>query len=387
MSATNYTLMIPNELVAEIMWHYAYADDLQDLVKPHRLGAMTRISSVCQRWRDIAIGSHGRFLWSQIHLAWPEHVVTRYLQRSGADTLLSIAITTPALYDGQFTKFREQVDPSRIERLSIQQEYSFGGVGHLLSWISSILEGRHRMSHLWQLDLELTSPIPKKPYSLTHFPKISDLRCPDISFHTTLPNPCLITDLDISYSDNTPLTILTFLSNCPNLRSAIFDRKTNLVRLADPFTVTEPPIRLPHLLFLEFGPCHRPFADAVLRSIVCPSSSDITISICRDIPRILASLPETLESTLSSAQTLTVTAERIETYSMGEYQVDSSNYPFRIGFDSPEAPTYFIQFNEFEDSASKLGTEMILNVIRFASSFILIFSYDISEIYDTLSCM
>ncbi|KZS94988.1 hypothetical protein SISNIDRAFT_502679 [Sistotremastrum niveocremeum HHB9708] len=221
------------------------------------------------------------------------------------------------------------------------------------------MEGRHKMNQLWQLELELTSPFPKKPYSLTHFPKISDLRCPDISFHTTLPNPCLLTDLDISYSDNTPLTILTFLSNCPNLRSAIFDRKSNPVRLADPFTITKPPIRLPHLLFLEFGPCHTPFADSILRSIVCPPSSDITISICRDIPRILASLPETLESTLSCAQTLTVTAERIETYSMGEYQVDSSNYPFRIGFDSLEAPTYFIQFNEFEDSASELGTEMI----------------------------
>lgn len=47
MSAINYTLMIPNELVAEIMWHYAHTDELQDLVKPHSVGAMTRISSVC----------------------------------------------------------------------------------------------------------------------------------------------------------------------------------------------------------------------------------------------------------------------------------------------------------------------------------------------------
>lgn len=323
----------------------------------------------CQRWRNIATGSHGRFLWSQIHLAWPELVVTRHLQRCGKETLLSIAINTAALYNGNFTRFQEQLDPGRIERLSVLQVYGIGRVDDLSPWVSGIMDGRHKMSYLWQLHLASTVTRPKMPYSLTHFPKISDLRCPNILFHTTLPDPCLLTDLEISYSDDTPLTIVNFLTHCPNLQSAVFDRNSDPVRLADPFTITAPPITLPHLNFLEFGPCHTPFADAILRSIVCPTSSDITITIYRDIPRVLASFPETLESTLSSTHTLTVTAERIETSSTDEYQIDLSNYPFRIAFSSPESPTYFIQFNEFEDSAIELGPDMLRDLALRQNAF------------------
>ncbi|KZT34282.1 hypothetical protein SISSUDRAFT_1053056 [Sistotremastrum suecicum HHB10207 ss-3] len=371
----DYTLRIPSELIVEIMWHYSHVDNLQNLFPARGIGInpMTRISCVCRRWRDIALGDHSRFLWSQIHLRWPVPVVTRYLERSGKNTLLSIGFLYTSLPDAdQFARHHAQLDPSRIERLSVDHAHPSLYQDAFMAWIYDILAEQSSAKNLWDLELQFGGPVIRQmqqTYSLTALPQISDVRCPRIPFQANLLNPTLLTRIEIAYSENSPSHIINILIHSPLLQTAKFRRTSNPIRIAGEFSLDHPPTFLQHLKTLEFGPCHTPFANAVLQSVIFPVSSEITAKIYRDTPRIMTSFPETLEFTLYSAHTLTVSAERMRLYLRGTYRVDPTHYPFRLGFASHDSPTYWMEFNEYENNGSKQGTDLLRDIARRHDSF------------------
>ncbi|KZS94981.1 hypothetical protein SISNIDRAFT_502674 [Sistotremastrum niveocremeum HHB9708] len=352
---------VPDELLRIIMWECIFVEDLQDLLKSEHASKPIQISSICKRWRALALGPHSHFLWSQIHLGWPKDAVKMFLQRSQGEDLLSIGINQNGCASGNVSYFID-LFPSldRFERLSVDWATNQPRIKlnpaepqALLSWISESLGGDQRAEKLWQLhlDLELLSRfVPKssksmmKPLKVVNLPRISDLHARYIAFDSLFLETCPLTTVNLSWDGMNSQDIISFLIHSPALERVSFNSAHHITEKSDVGSVSGgSPTPLSRLKAIAIGTCEKATADLILARFVFPETCTISLGIGRGIDvSIMDSFPDSLRPVLASSVSLSIHSQRL-----GEWRGDYFENPFGLSFHAPESPHYIVGFSDW----------------------------------------
>ncbi|KZT33650.1 hypothetical protein SISSUDRAFT_1132414 [Sistotremastrum suecicum HHB10207 ss-3] len=371
----------PPRVVASIMWHYIYVEDLQSLIRTNHSYSANRVSRVCKSWRDISLSKEGRSLWSSIHLGWSDRVINMFLERSRGESeepeaVLSIAINQYAHESGAFSRFKDILKSSRgrIGRLNIKWDDIYTGLRYepnpippdLLAWLSELFEDPMRLENMWEVHLDffpLQSRTPSIP-NLMALPSISHVRTRHFSFDLMIPEFSCLTKVDIAWPGITADQIMIIMRSTPMLETAMFQNNGDFIGERPTLVDTqEPPIKLQSLKNLIIGKCYPSFAEYILRSITCPASSKIELTIYReDNAAVLSSLPPSLEAPLASSMYLDITSDRLH----ASREVPDQT-PFLLKFDSINHPHYHVAFDDSTSFGSKRPQEATQLLVDLAS--------------------
>lgn len=313
-------------------------------------------SNSCTKWRLAALSTHSRFLWSEIHLAWPKAVVERYFERSAGKSIeLSIAMNRSSFTSGNFSHFKERLISSypRIARLNIQwdQTYTVNDPApdepELLSWMSETLGGSQKAKTLWQLRLyaDTSRSFGSELVKLANLPRLSDIHFDPFSFDASSLHHTSLTTVNVHLPRYvTSLDIFNLLMSSPSLENVSFEFVSlkGQKLLNDENINTRPAIRLQHLKKLRIDSCDKSFADLLLPKIICRSSSEISLSIDRaENVAVVSSLPTYLKPVLQISVFLSASSERFKNDNF--YPLDIA---FALEFHTDDSPYYRIEFSD-----------------------------------------
>ncbi|KZT33651.1 hypothetical protein SISSUDRAFT_394643 [Sistotremastrum suecicum HHB10207 ss-3] len=345
---------VPDELLRIIMWECIFVEDLQDLLKSEHASKPIQISSICKRWRDIALGPHSHFLWSQIHLGWPKDAVKMFLERSQGDDLISIGINQNGCASGTVSYFID-LFPSldRIERLSVDWVTNVLNLNlvtpqALLSWISDSLGGERRVENLWQLHLKFSfgdvSNYMTKPLKVVNLPRISDLRARYIAFDSLFLDTCCLTTADVTWDGMKAEDIITFVVHSLAIEKVSFNSTHYISENSGAGSVScRSPTALSCLKSITIGTCEKATVEYILARFVFPETCTITLHIGRvTYGSIMKSFPDSLRPILTSSVSLSVHSPRLEKW-CGDYFEN----PFGLSFHSPVSPHYVVRFGDW----------------------------------------
>ncbi|KZT34281.1 hypothetical protein SISSUDRAFT_297417 [Sistotremastrum suecicum HHB10207 ss-3] len=311
--------------------------------------------SRCTRWRKVALATPS--LWAYIHFGWPAHVVARFLARS-RKARLYIGINKDAFTSGNFPRFHDELNSllNRVERLSIKWCPYHQPHGYLvpdpnpissvlLNWISDILNGKHKVPHLWQLHLKFYEREPVRTETLSNLPHLLEICSRSISLTTLLPVSYQLRRVDIDYCHTSPIHLINLLASAPMLEDVHFfhENEYDIIHEGsfEDLSSNQSTISLSHLKTFTIGWCRSSFVDELLSRITYPPSAEISLSICREpSARIMTDFPLSLRSALLFSTSLSIDVER---YRIGEAL---SAAPFALHFSSSRSADYHVDFNE-----------------------------------------
>ncbi|KZS94982.1 hypothetical protein SISNIDRAFT_453146 [Sistotremastrum niveocremeum HHB9708] len=311
----------PPRVVASIMWHYIYVEDLQSLIRTNHSYSANPISRICKRWREISLSKDGRSLWSSIHLGW----------------------------DDIYTGLRYEPNPIPSD---------------LLAWLSELYEDPQKLENMWQVHLDffqLRSRTPSIP-NLMALPRISNVRTQHFSFDLLILKFSRLTKVDIAWPGITADQIMAIMISTPMLETAMFQNNGDFTGERPTLVDTqEPLIKLQSLKNLIIGKCYPSDAEYILRSITCPASSKIELTMYReDNTAVLASLPPSLKAPLASSMYIDITSDRLH----ASREIPDQT-PFLIKFDSSNHPHYHVAFDDstsFGRKRPQEATQLLANL-------------------------
>lgn len=321
----------------------------------------------CTRWRKVALSTPS--LWAYIHFGWPAHVVARFLARS-RKAHLHIGINKDAFTSGNFPRFHDELNSllNRVERLSIKWCPYHQPHGYLvpdpnpissvlLRWISDILNGKHKVPHLWQLHLKFYERDPVRTETLSNLPHLLEICSRSISLTTLLPVSYQLRCVDIDYCHTSPSQIISLLASAPMLEDVHFfhENEHDLLHEGslEDLSSNQSTISLSHLKTFRIGWCQSSFADTLLSRVTCASSAEVSLSVCRDpSARIMDELPPSLRSAFRSSTSLSVTVDSLRA------SKPISAAPFVLHFSSPQSSNYSIEFNEWDAGEERFPDSM-----------------------------
>ncbi|KZS94938.1 hypothetical protein SISNIDRAFT_453103 [Sistotremastrum niveocremeum HHB9708] len=333
------TLPLPTELLIEIFTLVTYTkfEDLQDLVEPDYYACRWgNILSTCRRWREVAIATPS--LWTSIHLSWPRHVISTFLERntgSHIDVALNEDILEAAFdpVDGDGDGDDDfPLALGRMERLNICWDPLIG--------YDEFLDVVHGLPHInWEGSLERFTALYSRnvamrlnmvwllPRNLRHV----NIRCSDVSIH-----------------------ILNFLSSDLTLDTLILheDLDDNSIPIPpnliwDP---NAPIVDLSLIKQLSIGWCHPEFFDMIYPRLTRPVTTELVFSINRhEFSTVLTSIPLSCLDFFRLSTSLSIHCDPHNRYST------TPTYPFIIqcsALDMGVGPFHF-NFNEWEGGENR----------------------------------
>ncbi|KZS94995.1 hypothetical protein SISNIDRAFT_484510 [Sistotremastrum niveocremeum HHB9708] len=357
-------LKIPAEIVTIIQRHLISTDDLQALADPKYSNTWRCLGSICASWRVIALGDP--YLWSHVHLVWPEHVVMLCLKRSGTSPL-SLGIDKDSFYSGNFVQMIGVITSAlpRITHLDIEWRRYDQPNGNLVlddrqvpsevwAWITRLLSRESPATSLSRLRFQFFNRDLHEPLNvgtLRHLPKLSDFYCRSLVLNLALLKPCLLTKVDIGIRGLTSQDIISFLALAPLLEHVKFfhPHQHDRLDLSQFESDGDPPFRiqLEHLKTFQAGWCLDVFAEHVIRSISFPPSAKITLRISRpDMAPVMEIFFSSshFETTLRSSVSLSIIVEW--------FQRDKllSGHPFLFKLTLPDGIHHRIEIDEWDSS-------------------------------------